>query len=258
MSSEDWCEPYPLKDESLRRYERQLWHIGLEGQLRLRGSTALVTGLGGLGSVSAIYLAAAGVGRLILVDKDKVDESNLNRQVLYTPSDVGREKAIVASERIRFQNPDVKVEAYVLDVFSEEYEDLVKESNVIVDGMDGWEQRLRMNELAVRYSKPLVHAAAEAWYGQLMVVVPGETPCLSCVFTNAPKRRCSRVVGPVPGVLGLMQAVEALKLLTGIGTPVKGRLLVVDLKNMSFDFILLRRNPLCPVCGGLRRHEPQA
>lgn len=237
---------------SWQRYDRQLHDLGVEGQIRLRTSKVLVTGLGGLGSVASYYLVAAGVGKVILVDRDKVEETNLNRQILYTPEDIGREKAYVARDRLKAFNPEVEVDGYVLDIFSDDYESLVKEVDLIIDGMDGWRQRLRMNELAVRHRKPLVHAAVESWYGQLMVVLPSETPCLHCLFSGLGDRTCSRIVGPVAGVLGLLEAMEAIKLITGKGEVLKNRLLHIDLKNMSFDFINVRRNPDCPVCGSIK------
>jgi len=234
---------------SWRRYDRQLHDIGIEGQLKLKSATVMVAGLGGLGAIAATYLAAAGVGRLILVDRDRVEETNLNRQVIYLPGDVGREKAVVARERLAALNPEVEVHAAVLDVFSDEFEELVKKSDVIVDGMDGWRQRLRLNELAVKHGKPLVHAAVESWYGQLMTVIPRETPCLHCVFSSVGERACSRIVGPVAGVFGLLEALEVIKLVTGKGEPIKNKLLVADLKNSTFEYLKLRRNPFCPVCG---------
>lgn len=236
---------------SWRRYDRQLHDLGIEGQLRLKTSTVLVAGLGGLGSIASAYLAAAGVGRLILVDKDKVEETNLNRQLIYTPEDMGKEKAMVAKERLKALNPEVEVEGHVMDVFSSEFEDLVRKSDVIIDGMDGWRQRLRINEIAVKYMKPLIHGAVESWYGQLMVVVPKETPCLHCVFSNIGDRACTRIVGPVAGIVGLMEALEAIKMIVGKGELAKNRLLVIDLKSLSFDYIKVRRNPKCPVCGVL-------
>lgn len=238
-------------DISWRRYDRQLHDLGVEGQLKIRSSTVLVAGLGGLGSIASLYLVAAGVGKVILVDKDRVEETNLNRQVIYMPKDIGMEKAVVAQRRLKSFNPEVEVEAYVMDVFSPEFEEIVKKSDVVIDGMDGWRQRLRINELIVKNKKPLIHAAVESWYGQLMVVVPGETPCLYCLFSSIGNRSCVRIVGPVAGVLGLMEALEAIKLIVGKGSVVKNKLLVVDLKNMNFDFINVKRNPRCPVCGQL-------
>lgn len=234
---------------SWRRYDRQLHDLGVEGQLKLRASSVLITGLGGLGSIAAVYLVSAGVGRIYLVDRDKVEETNLNRQIIYTPSDIGKEKAIVAKEKLKILNPEVEIEAFVMDVFSEDYEKLVERATLIIDGMDGWRQRFRINELAVRYKKPLVHAAVESWYGQLMVVVPYETPCLHCVFTHVRDKAYTRIIGPVAGIVGLMEALEAIKLIVGKGELVVNKLLVINLKNMSFDYIKLKRNPNCPVCG---------
>ncbi len=234
------------------RYDRQLHDLGLEGQYRISKSTVLVVGLGGLGSPAALYLAALGVGHLILVDKDKVELSNLNRQILYTPADVGRPKALVAKERLSSFNPEIEIEAHVMSVEEPGFEELVKLADVIVDGLDGWKSRLHLNKLVVKYRKILLHAAVESWYGQYMPVVPGKTPCLHCLFSHVGDRRCTRIVGPVAGSMGTFLAVQVSKVLSGKGSYGENELLVLDFKNNSFDRIKVRRNPRCPVCSAIR------
>ncbi len=235
-------------DIDWERYDRQLHDLGVEGQLKLKNSKVLIVGLGGLGTPVAVYLAAAGIGTLLIVDKDVVEKTNFNRQFLFSPSDLGKPKAVVAKKKLEEFNPDINVEAYVLDVFSDEFVSLVEKADLIVDGLDGWRGRLRVNELAVKMKKPLIHAAVEAWYGQFMTVVPGKGPCLHCIFSGVQERRCIRIIGPVAGALGMMEAIETIKLLVGKGEPVIGRLLVFDLKRGRIDEIKIKRNPKCPVC----------
>ncbi len=236
---------------STSRYDRHKSIIGEEGFRRLRGSTVLIVGVGGLGSVASYYLAGAGVGKLILVDKDTVDITNLNRQILYTEEDVGKPKVIAARKRLLLFNKEVIVEAYDISVFDSGFEPLVKKSDVIVDGLDNWEARLRVNELAVRHGKPFVHAAVEEWYGQLLTVLPGKGPCLNCLFQGVMKKQVPRVIPSLPGVVGSLEASEAIKILTGIGEVFYDRILHMDFKYGVFSEIKVKRNPECPFCSGL-------
>lgn len=233
------------------RYDRQLHDLGIDGQFKIRKSTVLIAGLGGLGSPIAVYLTAMGVGRLIIVDRDVVEATNLNRQILYTPSDLGKVKVEVAKSRLTDMNPEVEVEAHRMSVEDREFEPLVKKSDILIDGLDGWRSRLVLNKLAVKYKKPLLHAAVESWYGQHMVVIPGRTPCLHCLFSNLGDRSCTRIVGPVAGSVGTFVAVQAAKLLSGKGDVGEGFLYVFDFKRNSFDKIRAKRNPNCPVCAGI-------
>ncbi len=235
----------------MERYSRQLPVLGEEGQRRVRRATILVAGLGGLGSAASLYLAYGGVGRLILVDRDRVEESNLNRQVLYGPGDIGREKALVAAERLREANPDVEVIPVVGDAAGEARR-FIGEVDVVVDALDNWDSRLELNRVAVEAGKPLVHAAVDEMQGQLMVVIPGVTACLECVFGGLRGKGASgRILGPVAGAMGAMEALEALKLVSGVGSPLAGRLLIADFASGSFDVVPVRRRPGCPVCGAL-------
>ncbi len=235
----------------MERYERLIRVIGRDAQERLRRATVMVAGLGGLGSAASLYLAYTGVGRLIIVDRDTVEESNLDRQILYTPRDLGRPKAAAAARRLREANPDVDVVAVEADI-AEAAPRLVVEADVVVDALDNWDSRLELNRAAVAAGKPLVHAAVEGLQGQMMVVVPGETACLECVFGGLRGRRGGAVLGPVAGVMGAMEAVEAVKLAAGLGSSMAGRLLVADFSSGSFDVIRVARRPGCPVCGAAR------
>lgn len=239
-----------LTPEELERYDRQLRVWGVEAQERLRRSTALVVGVGGLGSPVAMYLAAAGVGRLVLVDPEVVELSNLNRQVLHWTTDLGRAKVESAAEKLRKLNPHVEVVAVRRRIESlEDAVQLVREADVVVDCLDNWRTRFLINEACVRLGKPLVHAAVRGLYGQLMVVKPGEGPCLRCLVPEEPpQEERIPVAGPTPGVLGALEAIEAVKLLTGYGEPLVGKLLVYDGLHGSVDVIAVRKRENCPVC----------
>lgn len=239
-----------LTPEELERYDRQLRVWGVEAQERLRRSTALVVGVGGLGSPVAMYLAAAGVGRLVLVDPEVVELSNLNRQVLHWTTDLGRAKVESAAEKLRKLNPHVEVVAVRRRIESlEDAVQLVGEADVVVDCLDNWRTRFLINEACVRLGKPLVHAAVRGLYGQLMVVKPGEGPCLRCLVPEEPpQEERIPVAGPTPGALGALEAMEAVKLLTGYGEPLVGKLLVYDGLHSSVDVITVRKRENCPVC----------
>jgi molybdopterin/thiamine biosynthesis adenylyltransferase len=239
-----------LTPEELERYDRQLRVWGVEAQERLKRSTALVVGVGGLGSPVAMYLAAAGVGRLVLVDPEVVELSNLNRQVLHWTTDLGRAKVESAAEKLRRLNPHVEVVAVRRRIESlEDAVQLVREADVVVDCLDNWRTRFLINEACVRLGKPLVHAAVRGLYGQLMVVKPGEGPCLRCLVPEEPpQEERIPVAGPTPGALGALEAMEAVKLLTGYGEPLVGKLLVYDGLHGSVDVIAVRKRENCPVC----------
>ena len=229
------------------RYVRQLGLLGEEGQERLSEASVAVVGLGGLGSAVSLYLAAAGVGRLILVDPDRVEPHNLNRQVLYDESDVGLPKAYLAARRVRAQNPRVRVDPYPTAVSGENVEELLGDADVIVDALDNWEARLVLDRYAWMEGKPLVHAAVERWYGQLTVVQRGRTSCLACLAPERPGRTCTQILGPVAGILGLMEALEVIKIVTGAAEPAYNKLVVVDAKTLTIDTIPLDPAP-CPRC----------
>ena len=238
------------------RYERQILMIGEEGQARLRSSTALIAGVGGLGSPVAYYLVAAGVGRVHLVDPGYLEVSNLNRQVLYTTQDIGRPKAVASAERLSKLNPEVEVIPHMIGVESPEFEDIVKEADVVVDCLDNWPARELLNKLVVKHRKPLVHAGVARWYGQATTVIPGKTPCLACIYPKGMRSESPiPVMGPAPGVLGAVEAAEALRLILGLEPGLAGKLLIMDLSAGTFEVVRVRRRPDCPVCGGLGNGE---
>lgn len=247
-----------MEDEDLLRYSRQIMLPGLdlEGQERLLGSRALIVGMGGLGSPAALYLAAAGLGTLVLADFDRVELTNLQRQIIYATSDVGRAKTDSARERIAALNPGIRVETVGARLEPENLRSLVRGVDIVLDGSDNFATRFAVNAACVAGRRPLVSAAVIGMDGQLAVFRPDldGSPCYRCVYadTGEEAQSCSEtgVLGPLTGVLGSLQAVETVKVLTGLGEPLNGRLLVVDALTQTWRRLNLRRDPACPVCSG--------
>jgi adenylyltransferase/sulfurtransferase len=247
----------PLRPEQYERYRRHLSlpEFGLEGQQRLLASSVLLIGAGGLGCPLAQYLAAAGVGRIGLVDFDVVDVSNLQRQVLYGTADVGRPKVDVARERIRAQNPDVVVETFRERLTSENALELFRGFDVIIDGTDNFPTRYLSNDACVLLGKPTVYGAILRFEGQASTFDARRGPCYRCLFPEPPPPgsvpSCAEggVLGVLPGIIALIQATEAVKLLTGVGEPLIGRFLHYDALAMRFDEFRFQKDPDCPVCG---------
>jgi len=243
-------------DESVR-YARHLIlpHVGPEGQRRLTQSRVLVVGAGGLGSPVAMYLAAAGVGTLGIVEFDRVDETNLQRQVIHGTSDVGRPKLDSARERIGEINPHVEVEGHALRLTSANAMEVVREYDVVVDGTDNFPTRYLLNDACVLAGKPNVYGSILRWEGQASVFWAERGPCYRCLFAEPPPPEmvpnCAEggVMGVLPGIVGSIQATETLKLLLAEGEPLIGRLLLFDALRMRFREMRLRRDPSCPVCG---------
>ncbi|ABL79217.1 UBA/THIF-type NAD/FAD binding protein [Thermofilum pendens Hrk 5] len=240
-----------LSPEELERYDRQIRVWGVEAQKKLKSSTVLVVGAGGLGSPVAFYLVAAGVGKLIIVDAEDVELSNLNRQILHWTSDLGKAKVESAKEKLEKLNPHVEVVTLKQKIRSlEDALKLVEDADVVVDCLDNWSTRFLLNEACVKLGKPLVHGAVRGLYGQLTVVKPFEGPCLRCILPREPpEERPFPVAGPTPGVIGSLEALEVIKILTGYGEPMVGRLLFYDGVRNTFDVVKVERRPDCPVCG---------
>jgi molybdopterin/thiamine biosynthesis adenylyltransferase/rhodanese-related sulfurtransferase len=240
------------------RYSRHLLipEVGEEGQLKLLDSKVLLIGAGGLGSPASLYLAAAGVGRIGIVDADVVDESNLQRQIVHSTESLGEPKVESAKRAIEALNPDVEVVPYKERLTSENIERILADGwDVIVDGADNFPTRYLVNDASIWHKIPVVHGSIYRFEGQVTVFKPHEGPCYRCLFPTPPPPElapsCAEggVLGVLPGVIGSLQASEALKLALGIGEPLIGRLLLFDALAATFDEVKLRRDPDCPVCG---------
>jgi sulfur-carrier protein adenylyltransferase/sulfurtransferase len=246
-----------LSHEEVRRYSRHLImpEVGMAGQKKLKAGSVLLIGAGGLGSPLAMYLAAAGVGRIGLVDYDVVDASNLQRQVIHSTSDVGRPKLDSARDRILDINPHVQVDAYPVPLTSANALEILAPYDVIVDGTDNFPTRYLTNDACVLLDKPNVYGSIFRFDGQVSVFYAKEGPCYRCLFPQPPPPglvpSCAEggVLGVLPGTIGALQATEAIKLILGVGEPLIGRLLLYDALNMEFSEVKLRKNPECPVCG---------
>jgi len=237
-----------LASHEMKRYARQLPILGVEGQRKLKNTKVLVAGVGGLGSVEAIYLAAVGVGKLVLVDNDIVELSNLNRQILHWTDDIGKAKPISAAEKLRKLNPNVEIEVVTEGITRENVEELLKKVDIVIDGLDNWETRFLIDEAAYRLGKPYVYAGIHGFQGQVTIIVPGETPCLRCVLP--PKLRTPQqipLIGSVVGIVGSIAVTELVKYVTGVGEVAKGKMLVIDAYSMEmFKFELTpRKNCIC-------------
>lgn len=233
--------------EETRRYARQIPLLGIEGQERLKGSGVLVAGAGGLGSASSCYLAAAGVGHIRIADSDAVEISNLNRQILHRIP--GIRKAISAEEALHSLNPTIEVEGVDICISESSIDDLLNEIDIIVDASDSFELRYILNSAALEHSLPLIHGAVSGFDGQVTTVIPGRTACLRCIFPRPPPRDSPPVIGATCGIIGSIQAMEVIKILTGLGEPLANRLLIWDGRCAQMDEISIERNERCPDCG---------
>jgi adenylyltransferase/sulfurtransferase len=247
----------PLRADQFERYRRHLTlpEFGLAAQQRLLASRVLLIGAGGLGCPTALYLAAAGVGTIGIVDDDVVDASNLQRQILYGTRDLGRPKVEVARERIVAQNPDVTVEPFATRLSSENALEILGRYDVVVDGTDNFPTRYLSNDACVLLGRPNVYGSIFRFEGQASVFDAKRGPCYRCLHPEPPPPgavpSCAEggVLGVLPGVIALIQATEAIKVLTGIGEPLIGRLLLYEALSMRFDEFRLDKDPACPVCG---------
>jgi len=246
-----------LSREEIRRYGRHLIlpEVGLEGQAKLKASSVLLVGAGGLGSPLALYLAAAGIGRLGIVDFDVVDESNLQRQVLHSTPYVGRPKLVSAKDRIHAINPHVDVELFSMRLDSGNALDVLRDFDVVADGTDNFPTRYLVNDACVLLHKPNVYGSIFRFEGQVSVFSAPGGPCYRCLYADPPPPglvpSCAEggVLGVLPGIVGTIQAAEAIKIILGIGEPLIGRLLLIDALTMKTRELRLRRNPSCRVCG---------
>jgi sulfur-carrier protein adenylyltransferase/sulfurtransferase len=249
-------QPRTLTAEQRERYSRHLLlpEVGIEGQQKLLDAKVLLLGAGGLGSPAALYLAAAGVGKLGIVDDDAVDLSNLQRQVIHSSERIGVPKVDSAEETIQALNPDVEVEKFAVRLGPENIMDILPGYDIVVDGLDNFPTRYLLNDASVRLQIPVVSAAILGFEGQLSVFKPYEGPCYRCLFPVpppaelAPSCGANGVLGVLPGTMGLLQATEVIKLILGEGDPLIGRLLMYDALAATVSEVKVRRDPECPIC----------
>ncbi|MBZ5628521.1 MAG: molybdopterin-synthase adenylyltransferase MoeB [Acidobacteriia bacterium] len=249
--------PATLSNDEILRYSRHLImpEVGMDGQTRLKAAKVLCIGAGGLGSPLALYLAAAGVGTLGVVDFDVVDFTNLQRQIIHSTADVGRKKLDSAAEKIKAINPYVQVRPFETRLTSANALELFRQFDIVVDGTDNFPTRYLVNDACVLTGKPNVYGSIFRFEGQVSVFATEEGPCYRCLYPEPPPPglvpSCAEggVLGILPGLVGVMQATEAIKLILGKGEPLIGRLLLVDALGMKFRELKLRKNPDCPVCG---------
>jgi adenylyltransferase/sulfurtransferase len=245
-----------MNDEQLLRYSRQIMlpQFDIAGQERLLDAHVVIVGLGGLGSPAAMYLAAAGVGHLTLIDYDNVDLTNLQRQILHTSADIGKSKTSSALETLKNINPEIKLSAINTKLENDKLKDLIEQASVVIDATDNFDSRFLLNELCVRACTPLVSGAAIRMEGQVCVFLNHKQrgPCYRCLYRNEGdnEESCSEtgVLAPVVGIIGSIQAVEALKIIANMGQTLNNRVLLLDAMTMEWRTLKLNKDPACPVC----------
>lgn len=245
-----------MDDNLLLRYSRQILlpQIDAAGQQKLIDAHALIIGLGGLGSPVAMYLAAAGIGRIVLTDGDEVDLSNLQRQIIHNTGDIGKQKVLSAEQTLKALNPEIRVTSLAKRLAGNELRQQVEKADVVMDCSDNFPTRFAVNEACVRTRTPVVSGAAIRFEGQVTVFTPGknDSPCYNCLYSDIDEltESCSQtgVVSPITGIVGSIQALEAIKLITQIGTILMGRVLLLDGLKMEWNTMRLPRNPACPTC----------
>jgi len=247
-----------LNPRELERYDRQiiLPGFGVQGQEKLKSARVLIAGVGGLGSPLAMYLAAAGVGRILLADKDVVSRSNLNRQVLHWETDLGRPKVDSAAEKLARLNPEVEVRPLSVVIDQDSVLDLVRGSDLVLDAMDNFDTRHLLNRACVETKTPFIYGGIHGLTGMLSTFIPGRTGCLACLFPGTMPAEVFPVLGTTPGVIACLQATEAIKYLVGLEGLLSGRLLIYNGQEMTFHEVELSPNQDCRVCGGRVEGEP--
>jgi molybdopterin/thiamine biosynthesis adenylyltransferase len=247
-----------LTKDELKRYDRQIIMRGFgeEGQEKLKQAKVIVAGSGGLGSPSSIYLAAAGVGTIRIIDRDQVELSNLNRQILHWDKDIGRNKVDSAAEKLSQLNSNVKIEAIEETINEDNVSKLVAGFDLIVDAMDNLPIRYLLNKVAIDNRIPFIHGAVYGLEGRAMTIIPGETACLRCTYRDlTPPTQKFPVIGATPAIIGCIQATEAIKFIIGIGKLLTNRLLVYDGLSMKFIDLTVKRDPNCEHCSHLFKED---
>jgi adenylyltransferase/sulfurtransferase len=240
-----------LSERDKIRYDRQIKikGINVEGQLKLKNSKAFVAGAGGLGSPISIYLAVAGIGHITIIDKGKAELSNLNRQILHWDKDANRIKTESAKEKLSAINPDIEIETISAEIDDENVLDLIKDSSIILDAMDNFPTRFLLNKAALNLRIPFIHGGVWGLEGRVTTIIPYKTPCLRCITREVPPKEVFPVIGVTPGIIGIIEATEAIKYLAGFGELLENRLLVFDGELLKFHEIEIAKDPECPECG---------
>jgi len=237
-----------LTDREIQRYSRQIAFIGEEGQERLKAAHVVLAGAGGLGCPAALYLAVAGLGRLTIIDSDRVEMTNLNRQILHWEQDIGQNKTASARDKLEAMNSDLIIKDVCELITGQNAVALTGQATLIIDALDNFPARYALNLAALAHGIPCIHGAVSGYDGHLTTVIPGETACLQCIFPDPPGGSEFPIIGTTAGIIGLMQAHEAIKFLTGKGTLLKNRLLIWDGRDSSVTFLDLERDPECRIC----------
>lgn len=246
-----------LTKKDLERYDRQIMidEIGTEGQEKLKKATVFIAGAGGLGSSISIYLTAAGVGTIRIVDHDSIELSNLNRQILHWNKDIGNKKARSAQDKLQSLNPDIQVQGIDETITEKNISQLADGSDLIIDAMDNFPIRYLLNKYAVDNRIPFFHGAVKGFEGRVMTVIPGQSACFRCLYKGPVPEDKFPVIGVLPGLIGCIQATEVIKYLIGIGEPLINKLLLYDGLEMKFTTLKVNRNPDCQHCGQLKEQE---
>lgn len=245
----------PLTDEERARYEWQMStpDLGEAGQKKLKASSVLVSRIGGVGGTAAYYLAAAGIGKLVIAHAGNVKPADLNRQILMTSDWLGKPRVESAARRLRELNPNVEVETIPQNITQASAAEIVSKVDLVIDAAPLFEERLALNQQAVKQRKPMIDCAMYDMEAQITTIIPGQTPCLACLIPKPPAAwtRQFPVIGAVAGIVGTLGALEAIKVITNIGAPLAGRMLIAALREMTFRTMTLKRNPQCPICAGV-------
>jgi molybdopterin/thiamine biosynthesis adenylyltransferase len=241
-----------LSENDLTRYERQILHasFGKKGQEKLKQSHVVVAGLGGLGCAASLYLTCSGVGHVTLIDCDRVELSNLNRQVLHYEEDIGEGKPFSVAQKLAKLNSSIEVTPVIKKITEHNAREVVKGANLVIDGMDNFKTRFILNKACVAEGIPFIHGGVHGLFGEITTILPGQTPCLSCIFPEVPHRKGPfPVFGVTPALIAILQVTEAIKLLAGFGSLLTGKMLFFNGETMDFTFCNLVKNPDCKVCG---------
>jgi len=241
-----------LTNDDLTRYERQILYtdFGEKGQKRLKQSHVVVAGLGGLGCSASVYLTCAGVGHATLIDFDRVELSNLNRQILHYEEDIGVGKPFSAAQKLAKLNSSIEVTPIFKEITERNAREIIKGANLVIDGMDNFKTRFIINKACVAEGVPFIHGGVNGLFGEVTTIIPGRTPCLACIFPEVPHKKVSLpVFGVTPALIAILQVTEAIKLLAGFGSLLTGKMLYFNGDTMDFTFRNLVKNENCEVCG---------